>query len=102
MVRRKDQQKQEPLWIAHTELASVPGHPFYEKQSERLDAERFDSFIEGASAKFYAVKFGRPSVLSGICFRSPFPAPTASSNCISPHLEFSYFNQGLLHPPRKC
>jgi hypothetical protein len=27
MGKREDQQKQEPLWIAHTELAAAPGHP---------------------------------------------------------------------------
>jgi transposase len=70
MSRREDQQKQEPLWIAHTELASAPGHPFYEKLNELLDAEHFDSFVEGVSARFYAEKFGRPSMLPGIYFRS--------------------------------
>ena len=52
MGRREDQQKQEPLWIAHTELASAPGHPFYEKLNELFDAERFDAFVEAMSAKF--------------------------------------------------
>jgi transposase len=52
MGRREDQQKQEPLL------------------SELLDAEGFDSFVEGVSAKFYAEKFGRPSLLPGIYFRS--------------------------------
>ena len=70
MGRREDQQKQEPLWIAHTELASAPGYPFYEKLSELLEAERFDFFVEGVCAKFYAEKFGRPSLLPGIYFRS--------------------------------
>src|SRR5258707_15567116 len=70
MGRREDQQEQEPLWIAHTELASAPGHPFYEKLNELLEAERFDPFVEGLSAKFYAAKFGRPSLRPGIYFRS--------------------------------
>jgi transposase len=70
MGKREDQQKQEPLWIAHTELASAPGHPFYDKLKELLDGERFDPFVEGLSAKFYADKFGRPSLLPGIYFRS--------------------------------
>ena len=60
MGRRKDQQKQEPLWIAHTELAAAPGHPFYEKLNELLDAERFEVLVEGLCARFYADKFGRP------------------------------------------
>jgi hypothetical protein len=66
MGRREDQQKQEPLWIAHTELALAPGHPFYEKLSELLDAEGFDFFVEGVSAKFYAEQFGSPSQAAGL------------------------------------
>jgi hypothetical protein len=56
MGRREDQQTQELLWIANAELAAAPGHPFYEKLNELLDAERFDVFVEGLSAKFYAKK----------------------------------------------
>jgi hypothetical protein len=54
MGKREEQQKQEPLWIAHAELAAAPGHPFYEKLNELLDGERFDPFVEALSAKFYA------------------------------------------------
>ncbi len=59
-----------PRRLAHTELASAPGHPFYEKLNELLEAKRFDAFVEGLSAKFYAKKFGRSSLLPGIYFRS--------------------------------
>jgi hypothetical protein len=38
--------------------------------NELFDAERFDPFVEAMSAKFYAKKFGRPSLLPGIYFRS--------------------------------
>jgi hypothetical protein len=34
--RRKQGEKQEDLWIAHTELANAPGHPFYQKLNEPL------------------------------------------------------------------
>jgi transposase len=70
MGKREDQQTQEFLWIAHTELAATPGHPFYQKLNELFDAERFDGFVEGLCAKFYAPQFGRPSLLPGIYFRS--------------------------------
>jgi transposase len=70
MGTRKQREKQEDLWIAHTELASAPGHPFYQKLNELLEAERFDEFVEGRCAKFYAVKYGRPSLTPGIYFRS--------------------------------
>jgi transposase len=70
MGTRKGREKQEDLWIAHTELASAPGHPFYQKLNELLDAERFDEFVERQCAKFYAAKYGRPSLTPGIYFRS--------------------------------
>ena len=70
MGKREEQQKQEPLWIAHAELAAAPGHLFYEKLNELLDGERFDTFVEALSAKFYGPQFGRPSLLPGVYFRS--------------------------------
>src|SRR5271167_4977699 len=70
MGTRKQREKQEDIWIAHTELASAPGHPFYQRLNELLEAERFDEFVEGQCAKFYAAKYGRPSLTPGIYFRS--------------------------------
>ncbi len=70
MGTRRQWEKQEEIWIAHTELASAPGHPFYQRLNELLEAERFDSFVENRCAKFYAVKYGRPSLTPGIYFRS--------------------------------
>jgi len=43
MGTRKQREKQEGLWIAHTELATAPGHPFYQKLNELLEAERSTS-----------------------------------------------------------
>ena len=56
--------------MAHTELATAPGHPFYERLNSVLDAEGFDRFVEQCCAKFYAPQFGRPSLTPGIYFRS--------------------------------
>ena len=70
MGTRKQREKQEDIWIAHTELASAPGHPFYQRLNELLEAEGFDEFVEGRCAKFYAAKYGRPSLTPGIYFRS--------------------------------
>src|SRR2546427_6577920 len=69
MGTRKQREKQEDIWITHTELASAPGHPFYERLNE-LEAERFDEFVEKQCARFYAAKYGRPSLTPGIYFRS--------------------------------
>jgi transposase len=70
MGTRKQREKQEDIWIAHSELASAPGHPFYQRLNELLEGERFDEFVEGRCAKFYAAKYGRPSLMPGIYFRS--------------------------------
>jgi transposase len=70
MGTRRQREKQEGIWIAHTELAAAPGHPFYQKLNELLEAEGFDEFVEGRCAKFYAAKYGRPSLTPGIYFRS--------------------------------
>src|SRR5260370_8472761 len=70
MGTRKQREKQEDIWIAHAELASAPGHPFYQRLNELLEAEGFDEFVEQRCAKFYAAKYGRPSLTPGIYFRS--------------------------------
>src|SRR6266542_1087861 len=70
MGTRKQREKQEDIWIAHSELASAPGHPFYQRLNELLEAKSFDQFFEQRCAKFCAEKCGRPSVTPGIYFRS--------------------------------
>lgn len=70
MGTRKQREKQEDIWIAHTQLPSAPGHPFYQRLNELLEAEKFDEFVEGRCAKFYAAKYGRRSLTPGIYFRS--------------------------------
>jgi len=70
MGTRKQREKQEDIWIAHGELASAPGHPFYQRLNELLEAQHFDELVEGRCAKFYAAKFGRPSLTPGIYCRS--------------------------------
>lgn len=70
MGTRKQREKQEGIWIAATELASAPAHPFYQQLNEVLEAEKFDEFVEKRCAKFYARKYGRPSLTPGIYFRS--------------------------------
>ncbi len=70
MGTREKRAEQEDLWVAHTELAVAPGHPFYQRLNELLEAARFDEFVEGRCAKFYAAKYGRPSLRPGIYFRA--------------------------------
>jgi transposase len=70
MGTRKQRERQEDIWIAHTELASAPGHPFYQRLNELLEAKRFDEFVEGRCARYYAAQYGRPSLTPGVYFRS--------------------------------
>jgi transposase len=70
MGKRQHRERQEDLWVAHTELATAPGHPFYGRLNAVLEAEGFDSLVEGLCKKFYAARFGRPSLTPGIYFRS--------------------------------
>src|ERR1700694_3233467 len=69
MGTRKHRQRQEQLWVTHTELATGPGHPFYTRLNELLDQEKFDEFAENECAQFYAEKNGRPSLTPGTYFR---------------------------------
>lgn len=70
MGTRKNRERQEGLWISQTELATAPGHPFYEQLNDLLDGKQFDQFVENQCARFYASKNGRPSLAPGIYFRS--------------------------------
>src|SRR3954454_5435050 len=70
MGTRRDRQRQEDLWITHSEVATAPGHPFYQRLNELLDTEKFDEFAESECARFYADNNGRPSLTPGTYFRS--------------------------------
>lgn len=69
MGTRKDRQRQEELWVAHDELATAPGHPFYKRLNELLDQEKFDEFAEQECVRFYADNNGRRSLPPGTYFR---------------------------------
>src|SRR6266481_6675698 len=70
MSKRSGGEKQEDVWIAHTELAIAPGHPFYERLNELLEGAGFDEFVEALCARFYHARLGRPSLRPGIYFRA--------------------------------
>src|SRR5262249_60732758 len=69
MSKRSGGEKQEDIWIAHTELAVAPGHPFYKRLNELLEGAGFDEFVEGSCARFYHARLGRPSLRPGVYFR---------------------------------
>jgi transposase len=69
MGTRRQRQRQEQLWVTHTELATAPGHPFYKQLNQLLEGENFDEFCERECEPFYADHNGRPSLTPGTYFR---------------------------------
>ena len=69
MAMGKRKSEQAPLWISTTELPVSPGHPFYMRLNEVLDAAGFDRFVEDQGRPFYAPVMGRPSLAPGRYFR---------------------------------
>jgi len=68
MGRRQDG-RQDELWIATSRIARAPGHPFYVRLNRALAAAGFDRFAEERCARFYADGVGRRGIAPGIYFR---------------------------------
>jgi transposase len=68
MGTRRHRERQESLWY-RAELAEAPGHPFYRKLDQVLQAAGFDPYCEEQCRPFYAEKTGRPSLAPGVYFR---------------------------------
>jgi transposase len=69
MGTRKDQEQQEEMWIPQASLAKGASHPFYQRLNQLLEESRFDEFVEGRCRRFYAERWGRPSLAPGVYFR---------------------------------
>ena len=69
MGRRAKQQRQEPIWIPHTQLPQTVAHPFYERLNQVLEERGFDDWVEQRCGGFYAERMGRPSLAPGRYFR---------------------------------
>src|SRR5450756_2374567 len=50
MAMGRCEAEQRSLWVASQELARSPGHPFYDKLNEVLEAGGFDRFVETVCA----------------------------------------------------
>src|ERR1035437_10420315 len=72
MAMGRCEAEQRSLWVASQELARSPGHPFYDKLNEVLEAGGFDRFVETVCAPHYAHEQGRPSIAPGVYFRMLF------------------------------
>lgn len=68
MGTRVKRRRQQELFYA-TEVAEAPGHPFYKRLNETLDAAGFDGFCEERGRAFYHDRLGRPSLAPGVYFR---------------------------------
>ena len=66
---REGREEQDDFWVPTQDLAGSPGHVFYERLNAVLSAHRFDAFVEGRCAPFYAARMGRPSIPPGVYFR---------------------------------
>ncbi len=68
MGTRVKRRRQQELFYA-AEVAEAPGHPFYKRLNETLDAAGFDGFCEERGRAFYHERLGRPSLAPGVYFR---------------------------------
>jgi transposase len=69
---RRQQQRQEDLWIATTDLPRSAGHVFYDKLNGLLAESGFDRFVESLCQPYYADGLGRESIPPGVYFRMLF------------------------------
>jgi transposase len=67
--KRGPDEKQEPIWIEASRMATPAGHPFYERLNRLLGKRGFDAFAESACESFYA-NTGRPGLAPGVYFRA--------------------------------
>jgi transposase len=68
-IGKRNSKRQETLWIPTGQIPEAPAHPFYQRLNSILAMHKFDDFVEGICAKFYAPTMGRPSLAPGIYFR---------------------------------
>jgi transposase len=66
---KREKERQGDLWLATTDLARSPGHPFYERLTALLAEAGFDAKAEELCRPFYAEGKGRPSLPPGVYFR---------------------------------
>jgi transposase len=72
MAMKRRGAEQAGMWVACHELPRSPGHVFYEKLNQVLEAGGFDRFVEDLCAPYYAEGEGRLSIEPGVYFRMLF------------------------------
>ena len=68
-MSRRRLEHQPNLWLNAAEIATSPGHPFYERLNQLLREHGFDRFVEDRCVSFYAERRGRRSIPPGVYFR---------------------------------
>ncbi len=61
MGTRRRGARQQPMWVATTDLPRSVAHPFYDRLNRLLEEADFDAFVEAQCARFYAPVMGRPT-----------------------------------------
>ena len=69
MAMGKRKPKQQPMFMAASQIVKPASHPFYTKVSEILDKNKVDRRLEYLCKRFYAPTMGRPGLAPGIYFR---------------------------------
>lgn len=65
---RRPAAAQNELWMDTRDIATAPGHPFYDRLNQLFRDAKFDDFVEDLCEPYY-VKGGRPSIPPGTYFR---------------------------------
>ena len=66
---RRNQERQEELWVATPQLPKSEGHVFFRKLNELLAEAGFDVFVEQLCEPHYHDRQGRRSIPPGVYFR---------------------------------
>lgn len=70
-IGKRKKPKQQPLWIAHSDLAPRGGNPFYTRLNRLFDDDGFDAWLERECVPYFS-EGGRPSIPPGVYFRMLF------------------------------
>ncbi|MFO1076397.1 MAG: transposase [Planctomycetota bacterium] len=65
---KRQDEKQQELFVATTHMPKSPGHPFYKRVNELLKSAGFDEWAEKLCEPYYA-QGGRPGIPPGVYFR---------------------------------
>lgn len=65
---KRQDEKQQELFVATTHMPKSPGHPFYKRVNELLKSAGFDEWAEKLCEPYYS-EGGRPGIPPGVYFR---------------------------------